>query len=169
MKRKVQGNLSSPPVQPEAERHIHLADDAFPFIQDFFRHGGLVPGWHGCYIRIDFQKTGGKAVLRAFPAKQRGEHTGLGGSDNGAVRIGQEDVLVVRLACVFEGGTTEQAEKVAFVRTVVAVEVGEQAVYFVIVDEYAPGIVAQSGHKSLDGGVDHHVTLSLRQFHFFRQ
>ena len=73
--------------------------------------------------------TGGKAVLRAFPAKQRGEHAGLGGADNGAVRIGQEDILVVRLAGVFKGGTTEQAEKVAFVRTVVAVEVGEQAVY----------------------------------------
>ena len=148
---------------------IHLTDDAFPFIQNFFRHGSLVPGRHGCYIRIDFQETGGKAVLRAFPAKQRGEHTGLGGADNGAVRIGQEDILVVRLAGVFEGGTTEQAKKIAFVRTVVAVEVGEQAVYFVIVDEYATGIVAQSGHKSLDGGVDHHVTLSLRQFHFFRQ
>lgn len=92
-----------------------------------------------------------------------------GGSDNGAVRIGQEDVLVVRLAGVFEGGTTEQAEKVAFVRTVVAVEVGEQAVYFVIVDEYAPGIVAQSGHKGLDGGVDYHVTLALWHFHFFGQ
>ncbi len=84
---------------------------------------------HGSSLRIDFQETGGQAVLRAFSAKQRGEHAGLGGSDNGTVRIGQEDVLVVRLSGVFEGSTTEQAEKIAIVRTVVAVEVGEQAVY----------------------------------------
>ena len=73
------------------------------------------------------------------------------------------------LRVYLKGGTTEQAEKIAFVRTAVAVEVGEQAVYFVIVDEYAPGIVAQSGHKGLDGGVNHHVTLALRHFHFFGQ
>ena len=86
----------------------------------------------------------------------------------GGVCLKKDNVLIVRLPGIFEWRAAEQAQKIAFVRTVVTVEVGKQAVYLIIVYEHSTGIVTHGRNKGFHGRVDHHMTLPLWHLHLIR-
>ncbi len=78
-------------------------------------------------------------------------------------------MLISGFSDILERRAAERAEKIAFIRTVVAVEVGKQAFKFIAVKDYALRIIAHGTDQRLYGRVDNHMTPAPRSLHLLRQ
>lgn len=77
-------------------------------------------------------------------------------------------MLISGFSDILERSATERAEKITFIRTIVAVEVGKQAFKFIAVKDHTVRIIAHGTNQCLDGRVNNNMTPAPRSLHLLR-